>query len=62
MTEAAPRTSSIVARRPGTRPRIPVAVTFMIVHLVLAAVVAALPLGRWVDRRLATRDDGVTMR
>jgi hypothetical protein len=28
-------------------------VTFMIAHLVLAAVVAALPLGRWVDRRLA---------
>jgi hypothetical protein len=27
----------------------------MIVHLVLAAVVAALPLGQWVDRRLTVR-------
>jgi hypothetical protein len=37
----------------GGSPSIPVAVTFMVTHLVLAAVVAALPLGRWVDRRLA---------
>lgn len=36
----------------GGPPSVPVAVTFMIVHLVLAAVVAALPLERWVDRRL----------
>jgi len=37
----------------GRPPSIPVAVTFISVHLVLAAVVASLPLGRWVDRRLA---------
>jgi hypothetical protein len=39
----------------GGPPSIPVAVTFMVVHLVLAALVASLPLERWVDRRLAVR-------
>jgi len=39
----------------GRPPSISIAVTFMIVHLVLAAVVAALPLGQWVDRRLTVR-------
>ena len=37
----------------GGPPTIPVAVTFMLVHLVLAAVVVALPLGRWVDRAVS---------
>ncbi|UUV34186.1 hypothetical protein NQK81_12290 [Amycolatopsis roodepoortensis] len=36
----------------GGPPSVPVAVMFMLVHLVLAAVVVALPVGRWVDRAL----------
>jgi len=39
----------------GGPPSIPVAVTFVVVHLLLAAVVVALPVGRWVDARLAGR-------
>lgn len=36
----------------GGPPSVPAAVAFMVVHLVLAAVVVALPAGRWVDRAL----------
>jgi hypothetical protein len=37
----------------GGPPSVATGVVFMLVHLALAAAVAALPLGRWVDRRLA---------
>lgn len=37
----------------GGPPSVPVAVVFLVVHLVLAAVVMALPVERWVDERLA---------
>ncbi|MCG8915658.1 hypothetical protein L6E12_07650 [Actinokineospora sp. PR83] len=37
----------------GGPPSVPTAVVFMVIHLVLAGVVAALPLGKWVDRKLA---------
>jgi hypothetical protein len=36
----------------GGPPSIPAAVAFMAVHLVLAAVVVALPVGRWVTVRV----------
>ncbi|MEC3977247.1 hypothetical protein [Amycolatopsis sp. H20-H5] len=37
----------------GGPPSVPAAVAFMAVHLILAAAVLALPLGRWVNRALA---------
>ncbi|HEX6361129.1 hypothetical protein [Actinophytocola sp.] len=37
----------------GGPPSVPVAVVFLLVHLVLAGVVLALPVERWVDERLA---------
>lgn len=42
----------------GGPPSVPVAVAFMLVHLVLAAAIVALPVGRWVDRRLVSGNDG----
>lgn len=36
----------------GGPPSVPAAVAFMAVHLVLAAIVVALPVGRWVNRAL----------
>ncbi|MFJ1766406.1 hypothetical protein ACIOD2_39170 [Amycolatopsis sp. NPDC088138] len=36
----------------GGPPSVPAAVAFMVVHLVLAAIVVALPVGRWVNRAL----------
>ncbi|OZM75032.1 hypothetical protein CFN78_02275 [Amycolatopsis antarctica] len=36
----------------GGPPSVATAVVFMLVHLVLAGIVIALPLGRWVDRAL----------
>lgn len=36
----------------GGPPSVPAAVAFMAVHLVLAAAVLALPLGRWINRAL----------
>ncbi len=36
----------------GGPPSVPAAVAFMVAHLALAAVVVALPVGRWVDRAL----------
>lgn len=36
----------------GGPPSVPAAVAFMLVHLALAALVVALPVGRWVDRAL----------
>ncbi|WP_328447636.1 hypothetical protein [Amycolatopsis sp. NBC_00438] len=36
----------------GGPPSVPAAVAFMAVHLVLAAIVVALPAGRWVNRAL----------
>lgn len=46
--------ASHIAVLTGGSPSVPVAVGFLAVHLVLAAVVAALPLGRWVDRSVAS--------
>ncbi|GLY35872.1 hypothetical protein Amsp01_018960 [Amycolatopsis sp. NBRC 101858] len=40
----------------GGPPSVPAAVAFMAVHLVLAAIVVALPVGRWVNRALRVRD------
>lgn len=37
----------------GGPPSVPVAVVFLLVHLVLAGVVVALPVERWVDERVA---------
>jgi hypothetical protein len=37
----------------GGPPSVPAAVVFMLVHLALAGLVLALPVGRWVDRALA---------
>lgn len=37
----------------GGPPSVPVAVVFLVVHLVLAAAVVLAPVERWVDRRLA---------
>jgi hypothetical protein len=39
----------------GGPPSVPTAVVFLLVHLVLAGVVVALPVERWVDERLASR-------
>jgi hypothetical protein len=36
----------------GGPPSVPTAVVFMAIHLVLAAVIAWLPIGKWVDRKL----------
>ncbi|NUT46164.1 MAG: hypothetical protein HOV94_02420 [Saccharothrix sp.] len=39
----------------GGPPSIPTAVVFLLVHLALAGLVLALPVGRWVDRALEPR-------
>jgi hypothetical protein len=42
----------------GGPPSVPAAVAFMAVHLALAAVVVALPVGKWVNRALGVRVPG----
>ncbi|GAB3136771.1 hypothetical protein GCM10027258_11470 [Amycolatopsis stemonae] len=44
----------------GGPPSVPAAVAFMAVHLVLAAIVVALPVGRWVSLRVHASRPGVS--